>query len=106
MSHVMSLRWSKDDTYLFSVGGLDCCTFQWKHVGLLEPTIGFEPVSNGFGQTMEEPAAFPQAVGDPDDGMEIPRTPPGSDLNKIDDNNEAAESLDMENEDVSESTES
>jgi hypothetical protein len=68
MSHVMSLRWSNDDTYLFSVGGLDCCTFQWKHVGLDEPTIDFEPIPNNFGRTME----------DPDDGrmqMEPPLTP-------------------------------
>lgn len=67
MSHVMNLRWSNDDTYLFSVGGLDCCTFQWKHVGLDEPTIDFVPVPNNFGRTMEEPAAFVEHVADPDD---------------------------------------
>lgn len=90
MSHVMSLRWSKDDTYLFSVGGLDCCTFQWKHVGLSEPTEGFEPIPNGFGQIMEEPAAFPQAIADPDEGMQIPRTPPlGESVSEMEVGNEA-----------------
>ena len=67
----MNLRWSNDDTYLFSVGGLDCCTFQWKHVGLDEPTIDFEPVPNNFGRTMEEPAAFVQDVADPDDQVQV-----------------------------------
>ena len=31
MSHVMNVRWNNDDKYLFSAGGLDCCTFQWLH---------------------------------------------------------------------------
>ena len=96
MSHVMSVRWSKDDTYLFSVGGLDCCTFQWKHVGLSEPTEGFEPIPNGFGQTMEEPAAFPQAVGDPDEGMQIPRTPLGESANQIEGDSESMKNIEMQ----------
>ena len=66
MSHVMSLRWSNDDTYLFSVGGLDCSTFQWKHVVKnadtkeLEATDPFEDEpeyvwnANNFGRTMED----------------------------------------------------
>ena len=62
----MNLRWSSDDTYLFSVGGLDCSTFQWKHVVKnegskeLEGVLPFEgePESvwspNNFGRTMED----------------------------------------------------
>ena len=30
MSHIMNVRFDKDDRFLFSAGGLDCCTFQWK----------------------------------------------------------------------------
>merc|ERR1712072_456793 len=66
MSHVMSLRWSNDDTYLFSVGGLDCSTFQWKHVVKNEDTKELEAMDpfedepesvwnpNNFGRTMED----------------------------------------------------
>jgi microtubule-associated protein-like 6 len=29
-SHVTNVKFSKDDTYLFSTGGNDNCVFQWK----------------------------------------------------------------------------
>ena len=32
MSHVMQVRFSKRDEVVLSVGGLDCCTFQWRHI--------------------------------------------------------------------------
>ena len=32
MSHVMNVRFLSHDTHVISVGGNDCCTFQWRHV--------------------------------------------------------------------------
>lgn len=33
-SHVSCVRFAKDDRTLFSVGGLDRCTFQWRTIGI------------------------------------------------------------------------
>ena len=33
-SHVTCVRFSQDDRLLFSVGGIDRCTFQWRTIGV------------------------------------------------------------------------
>ena len=72
MSHVMNVRWNNNDKYLFSAGGLDCCTFQWLHTEKDgNPAISDEnemlppPTSFGAG-----PAAEQMEVFDPDDGYQ------------------------------------
>jgi hypothetical protein len=97
MSHVMNVRWNNDDKYLFSAGGLDCCTFQWLHT-----EKDGNPVETAEEETKPPPTQFgaPPAAeqmtvynpddgygveeGDvPNDGQQIDRTPePGEESNE------------------------
>ena len=70
MSHVMNVRWNNDDKYLFSAGGLDCCTFQWLHKAsdgnpAVSDSSDMEAPPTNFGA---EPAAELYDVYNPDDG--------------------------------------
>ena len=73
MSHVMNVRWNNDDKYLFSAGGLDCCTFQWLHKAsdgnpAVSDSSEMEAPPTNFGA---EPAAELYDVYNPDDGYGI-----------------------------------
>ena len=66
----MNVRWNNDDKYLFSAGGLDCCTFQWLHKAsdgnpAVSDSSDMEAPPTNFGA---EPAAELYDVYNPDDG--------------------------------------
>ena len=70
MSHVMNVRWNNDDNYLFSAGGLDCCTFQWLHKEadgnpVMREEDEMEFMKSTFGV---EPAAEVMTITNADDG--------------------------------------
>ena len=70
MSHVMNVRWNNNDNYLFSAGGLDCCTFQWLHTEadgnpIMREDEEMLPPSTMFGS---EPAAEMMQITNADDG--------------------------------------